>query len=52
VQVEAHTVGVDDRDLPDLVVEDLRSLGAVEAELHVLGGEGIAVVTQSGDSVT
>ena len=44
VQVEAHPVGIDDRHLPDLVVEDLRSLGPVEAEPHVLGGERVAIV--------
>ena len=44
VQVEAHPVGIDDRHLPDLVVEDLRSLGPLEAEPHVLGGERVAVV--------
>ena len=44
VQLEAHAVRIDDRDLPHLVVQDLRSLGAMEAELHVLGGERIAVV--------
>jgi hypothetical protein len=48
VQVESDPVRIHDDDLADLVVEDLRSLGAVEAELHVLGGERIAVVeTQS-----
>ena len=44
VQLEAHPVGGDDRHLPDLLLEDLGPLGAQEAELHVLGGERIAVV--------
>ena len=44
VQVKAHAIGIDDDHLPHLVVQDLRALGAVEAELHVLGGEGVAVV--------
>ncbi len=42
--MKAHPVGIDDRHLPDLVVEDLRPLGPKEAEPHVLGGEGVAVV--------
>src|SRR6266487_5039807 len=44
VQVEAHSIGAGDLDLLDLVLEDPGSLGAKEAELHVLGGERIAVV--------
>jgi hypothetical protein len=42
--VEADTVAVDDADLADLLLEDLGALGPVEAELHILGGERIAVV--------
>ena len=40
---EAHPVGVDDHHLADLLVKDLGP-GALEAELHVLRDEGIAVV--------
>jgi hypothetical protein len=43
VQVEAHPVGIDDLHLPHPLVEDLR-LVAGEAEFHILGGEGVAVV--------
>ena len=43
-QLEAHAVRIDDHDVPHLVVEHLRPLGALEAELHVLGGEGVTVV--------
>ena len=43
VQREAHAGGRDDGDLLDLVVQQL-ALRAVEAELHVLRGERIAVV--------
>src|SRR5262249_6369623 len=43
-QVESYTIGTDDRDVSDLLLEDPGSLGPLEAELHVLGGEGIAVV--------
>jgi hypothetical protein len=44
VQVEAHPVGIDNGDLAHLLLEQLRALRALEAELHVLSGEGIAVV--------
>ena len=44
VQHEADTIRIDDHDLADFLLEDLRSLRAQEAELHVLRGEGIAVV--------
>jgi hypothetical protein len=37
-------VTVDDDDLARLLLEDLRALGPPEAELHVLGGERVAVV--------
>src|SRR2546425_4051493 len=43
VQMEAHPVRTDHLHLPDLLVEDL-ALGALKAELHIVGGEGIAVV--------
>ena len=43
-QLKADAVRIDDHDLAHLVVEDLRALGAMKAELHVLGGEGVAVV--------
>src|SRR5207247_6533520 len=44
VELEPNPIGIDDRDLAHLLLEDLGSLGAMEAELHVLGGEWIAVV--------
>jgi len=44
VQLEAHADGIDHRDLAHFLLEDLGALRALEAELHVLGGEGIAVV--------
>jgi len=44
VQDEADAVGIDDHDLLHLVLKALGALGAVERELHVLGGERIAVV--------
>ena len=44
VQDEAHPGRSHHDDLAHFLVQDLRALGAVEAELHVLGGEGVAVV--------
>ena len=44
VEVEAHPVGSGDLDVAHLLLQDLRALGAVEAEPHVLGGERVAVV--------
>ena len=44
VEVEAHAVGIDDRDLAHLVLERPGPLVALEAELHVLGGERVPVV--------
>jgi hypothetical protein len=40
-------MGIDDHDVLDLLLQDLGALGAVEAELHVLGGERIAVVERT-----
>ena len=44
VEMEAHAVGPGDLDVAHLLLQDLRALGAVEAEPHVLGGERVAVV--------
>ena len=44
VQVEAHPRGADDLDVAHPLFQDLADLRALEAEPHVLGGEGIAVV--------
>ena len=44
VEMEAHARGADHLDLPHPVLEDLADLGPLEAELHVVGGEGVAVV--------
>jgi hypothetical protein len=42
--MKPNQVGADDLYFTDFVVQDLRTLGTVEAELHILGGEGIAVM--------
>jgi hypothetical protein len=42
--MESYAVGIDDLHVADLLLEDPGALGAIEAELHVLGGEWIAVV--------
>ena len=46
VQVEAHDARIDDLDLLDVFVQDLRggAVVALEAELDVLGGQRVAVV--------
>ena len=43
VQYEPHRMRIDDDDLLDLLLE-LHALGALEAELHVVGGERVAVM--------
>ena len=44
VQEKAHAVGIDDHHLTHLLVQDLGALGALKAELHVVGGERVTVV--------
>ena len=44
VQVEAHPGGADNLHVAHAVLQNLADLGPLEAELHIIGGERVAVV--------
>ena len=44
MQVEAHPGGADNLHVAHAVLQNLADLGPLEAELHIIGGERVAVV--------